>query len=139
MDLPDFPRTNSRRCVSGSILTACCSRSRCSARRCAAGNGTQPANWRRIVRNLREEMKTNKTGTLLNWASIVLLTLGTALPATFAAQDADAKEDKEKAKIQREEEREAERLYQQARKLADKGQWETALKAFDEASQKGGS
>ena len=84
-------------------------------------------------------MKTNKAGPLLKWASIALLTLSTALPATLAAQDADAKEDREKAKIQREEEREAERLYQQARKLADKGQWEPALKAFDEASQKGGS
>jgi len=90
-------------------------------------------------------MKTNKVGTLHNWAAIVLLSLSTALPATLAAQDADAKEDKEKAKIQREQEREkarqereAERVYQQAKKLADKGQWEEALKAFDEASQKGG-
>src|SRR6266705_5964209 len=91
-------------------------------------------------------MKTNKVGTLSKWVSIVLFTLSTALPATLAAQDADAKEDKQKAKIEREQEREkarqereAERVYQQARKLADKGQWEEALKAFDEASQKGGS
>jgi len=91
-------------------------------------------------------MKTNKVGALSKWAAIALLSLSTALPATLAAQDADAKEEKEKAKSQREQEREktrqereAERAYQQARKLADKGQWEEALKAFDEASQKGGS
>ena len=91
-------------------------------------------------------MKTNKFGTLWKWAAIVLLSLGTALPTTLAAQDADATEDKEKAKIQRDherekgrQEREAERVYQQAKKLADKGQWEEALRAFDEASQKGGS
>ena len=75
-----------------------------------------------------------------------MFSLSTALPTTLAAQDADANEDKEKAKIQREEEREkarqereTERVYQQAKKLADKGQWEEALKAFDEASQKVGS
>src|SRR5439155_7387735 len=92
------------------------------------------------------EMKTNKFGTLSKWAAIVLLSLGTAWPTTLAAQDADAKEDKEKAKIQRDherekgrQEREAERVYQQAKKLADKGQWEEAIKAFDEASQKGGN
>ncbi len=91
-------------------------------------------------------MKTNKFGTLSKWAAIVLLSLGTALPTTLAAQDADAKEDKEKAKIQRDQEREkarqareAERDYQRAKTLANQGQWEEALKAFDEASQKGGS
>ncbi len=91
-------------------------------------------------------MKTNKVGTLSKWAAIVLLSLSTPLPTTLAAQDADAEEDREKAKIQREQEREkgrqereAERVYQQAKKLADKGQWEEALKVFDEASLKGGS
>jgi len=91
-------------------------------------------------------MKTNKFGTLSKWATIILFSLSTALPTTLAAQDADANEDKEKAKIQREEEREkarqereTERVYQQAKKLADKGQREEALKAFDEASQKVGS
>src|SRR3989442_14396981 len=91
-------------------------------------------------------MKTNTFGALSKWATIVLLSLSTALLTTFAAPDSDGKEDKEKAKIQREQEREkarqereAERVYQQAKKLADKGQWEEALKAFDEASQKGGS
>src|SRR5436190_4686902 len=145
-DPPDFPPTNSRRCASASAPMACCSRSRCSARRCEAGKGTQRANWRRIVRSLKGEMKTNKFGTLSKWAAIVLLSLGTALPTTLAAQDADAKEDKEKAKIQRDQEREkarqareAERDYQRAKTLANQGQWEEALKAFDEASQKGGS
>ena len=125
---------------------ACCSRSKCSARRCEAENGTQRGNWRRIVHSLKGEMKTNKFGTLSKWATIILFSLSTALPTTLAAQDADANEDKEKAKIQREEEREkarqereTERVYQQAKKLADKGQWEEALKAFDEASQKVGS
>jgi len=91
-------------------------------------------------------MKTIKVDTLSKWAAIVLLSLSTAWPAPLAAQDADAKEEREKAKIQREEEREkvlqereAERVYQQARKLAGKDQWEEALKAFDEASQRGGS
>jgi len=89
-------------------------------------------------------MKTNKVGTLLKWAAVVLLSLSSALPATLAAQDADAKEDREKAKIQREQEREkarqereAERVYQQARKLADKGQWEEALEDLEMASQRG--
>src|SRR6266566_3585275 len=125
---------------------ACCSRSKCSERRCEAGNGTQRANWRQIVRNLRGQMKTNTCGALSKWATIVLLSLSTALPTTFAAQDSDAKEDKEKAKIQREQEREkarqereAELDYQRAKTLADKGQWEEALRAFDEASLKGGS
>ena len=88
-------------------------------------------------------MKTNKDSTLSKWAAIILLTLITAAPATLAAQDADAKEEKERAKIQREQEREkarqereADRVYQQAKKLADKGQWEGALKAFDEAKNR---
>ena len=90
-------------------------------------------------------MKTNKFGTLSKWAAIVLLSLSTALPTTLAAQDADATEDKEKAQIQRDherekarQEREAERDYQRAKTLANKGQWEEALQAFDQASRKGG-
>src|SRR5262249_37645855 len=140
---PGFPRKNSPRCASGSTAMACCSRSRCWAPRCGAGNGTQRVNWRQIVRSWSAEMKTIKVGTLTKWAAMVLVSLSTALPASLAVQDADAKEEKEKAKIEREQEREkvrlereAERVYQQARKLASKEQWEDALKAFDEAIQK---
>src|SRR5262249_31626568 len=132
------------RCVNGSTPKGCCSKSKCSAHRCAAGNRTQHANWRRTVRRMRENMKTNTTGLVTRWAAIVLLTLSSVSRTALQAQDADAK-DKEKAKIQRDQEREkarlehdAERLYQQARKLANKGQWEEALKAFEQASQKGG-
>src|SRR6185503_14959760 len=110
------------------------------------GSGTRRASWRRIARSKKEQMKTNQFGAFWKWAAIVLLSLSAALFPTSAAQDADTKEAKEKAKIEREQEREkgrqereAERVYQQAKKLADKGQWEEALKAFDEASQKGGN
>src|SRR5881394_2840904 len=135
---PNFPPTNSPRYASGSTPMACCSRSKCSARKCEPGSGMRRANWRRIVRSLREEMKNNTVGIISKWAVIVLLSLSAALPRARAAQDAAVSEDKEKAKLQRDQEREAERVYQRAKKLADKGQWEEALKAFDEASQKGG-
>src|SRR5687768_4177739 len=83
-------------------------------------------------------MKTNKN--ISNFASSLLLAWSLAMSMALAAQDAGEKPKNAQGPQQQDREnRESERAYQQARKLVDKGQWEEALKALNDAIAKGGS